>query len=72
LYWINLKTETKTSAENLDPVEVATQTFFGVATEYGSRKKFSEKFLGRDRNIFPERDRLRIATGIFFWDATGF
>jgi hypothetical protein len=28
--------------------------------------KFSKKFLGRDRNIFLGRERLRVATGIFF------
>ena len=34
--------------------------------------KFSEKFLGRDPKNVLGRDRSRVATGIFFWVATGF
>jgi hypothetical protein len=33
--------------------------------------KFSEKFLDRDPKNFLDHDRLRVATGIFFWVATG-
>jgi hypothetical protein len=43
----------KLSVGDLDPVEVATQTFFRVATEYGSRPKKnirSRTKHARDRN----------------------
>jgi hypothetical protein len=98
----------RSSVGDLDPVEVATQTLFRVATEYGSRPKknypitnqtwsrpelddrvdifcaatrskmsdcfhqavysgkFSEKVLGHDPKNFLDRDRLRVATGMFF------